>query len=214
MNPILLEQWHFTATYSAKTPILPDGCRDLIVKTDAQGNPQWMVSQLSDSTHWEHCAAGQGFMGFRLHPAVRIAENELLMAFQQYDGHENAALLLARLEEYVRFDADLAEVLELLATASNKMDVIRTVGVSERTVERLVKNATGRRPLFWRNLARARRTARNLSSQQPLAELAADNNYADQAHMTREFKKWFGVTPGQLMQDTELTTVVQAIGYE
>lgn len=119
MSPILLERWQFTAAHSANTPIMPDGCRDLIVKTDTRGNPTWFISQLAETTHWAHCTAGQTFMGFRLHSAVQIVERELLAAFEQCNGHEGETKLLARLEEFVRFDANLAEVLEVLATAGS-----------------------------------------------------------------------------------------------
>ncbi|MNL88332.1 DNA-binding transcriptional activator FeaR [compost metagenome] len=34
-----------------------------------------------------------------------------------------------------------------------------------------------------------------LASSTPLAEIAAASGYADQSHMTREFKRRYGVTP-------------------
>ncbi|WP_167856062.1 helix-turn-helix domain-containing protein [Natronospirillum operosum] len=153
-------------------------------------------------------------MGFRLHPAAQFSETELLAAFRQCDAGESKTRQIARLEALVRLDTNLAEALDALASAQRKVDVLRQVGVSERTLERVIKRATGKNPLFWKNLARARRTARQLNGQQPFAELAADSGYADQAHMIREFRKWFGVTPGQFMGNTELTALVQASGYE
>ena len=36
-----------------------------------------------------------------------------------------------------------------------------------------------------------------------LADVAADVGFADQAHMTREFKKTYGFTPGQLMRSVK-----------
>lgn len=213
MSPILLQHWQFTADGQIRTPVLPDGCRDLIVKTDTRGEPIWFVSDLAETTQWVECEAGQAFAGFRLHPAVQIADRDLLAAFGQYDGRENEAQLIGRLEEFVHFNTNLSEVLDALASALPKRDIARRLAVSERTLERLVIQATGKTPLFWKNLARARRAARQLSAQQPLAELAADSGYADQAHMTRDFRKWFGATPGHFLRNTELSGLVRASGH-
>lgn len=213
MSPILLTRWQFTADHSTQTSVLPDGCRDLIVKIDGRGEPGWFVSPLAETTKLVSCTAGQIITGFRFHPAAQVSDRELLAAFSQCDGHESETWQIARLEEFVCLDTNLAEVLEAMANAQRKVDVARQVGVSERTLERVVKKATGQNPIFWKNLARARRTGRQLNIHQPLVELASDNGYADQAHMTREFKKWFGVTPGQFLQNPELTALVQASGY-
>lgn len=214
MSKILLQQWQFTAGHPVQAPVLPDGCRDLIVRVDSRGEPNWFISDLADSAQLVNCQAGEIFMGFRMHPAAQFSDRELLAAFRQCDARENKARQIARLEQVVRLDTDLAEALEALANARRKLDVARKVGVSERTLERLVKKATGQSPLFWRSLARARRTARQLDRQQPFAALAADGGYADQAHMTREFRRWFGVTPGQFIGNTELAVLVQASGYQ
>src|SRR5690606_13574097 len=126
-----------------QTSVLPDGCRDLIVKTDAKGEPFWFVSSLAETTESVACTAGQTFVGFRLHPAVQIAEREMLAEFSQCDGRENQTQLIARMEEFVHLDNNLVEVLETLANTRRKVDTSRQLGVSERTLERLVKKATG-----------------------------------------------------------------------
>lgn len=211
---LILRHWQFMSEQGAITPVLPDGCRDLIVKTDARGEPLWFVSPLACTTQQVTCVAAQKFKGFRFHPAVQIDETNLLAAFEACDGRESKQQLVARLEEFVYLDSDLAEALEALADNRRKVDTARQLGVSERTLERLVKKTTGQRPLFWKSLARTRRTARQLLSGPPLAALAADNGYADQAHMTREFRKWFGATPRQFTRDNQLMALVQASGYE
>jgi AraC-like DNA-binding protein len=53
-------------------------------------------------------------------------------------------------------------------------------------------------PDFWRLLGRARRAAGRIASGARLAEVADDAGYSDQAHMTRELARWFGMSPGQL----------------
>lgn len=47
----------------------------------------------------------------------------------------------------------------------------------------------------------------------PLAELAADHGYADQAHMTRAFRRWLGITPAGLRRDPDRAALLAASGY-
>lgn len=85
--------------------------------------------------------------------------------------------------------------------------------MSVRSLERLVKAATGRPPAYWRGLARVRAAASNIDAAVPLSALAADHGYADQAHMTRAFRQWFGTSPARLRADPVLRATVAASGY-
>ena len=85
--------------------------------------------------------------------------------------------------------------LQALADERDLRRVQRQLGVSERSLQRLVSAATGRPPLYWKRLARLRRAARALGSESPLTALAADHGFADQAHMNLEFQRWMGLTP-------------------
>lgn len=65
----------------------------------------------------------------------------------------------------------------------------------------LFKTATGMPPhqyLIARRLERARRL---MSSRQPLCAVAAATGFTDQSHLTRHFKRTFGVTPGAFQRD-------------
>ena len=59
---------------------------------------------------------------------------------------------------------------------------------------RALYGTTPHRFLIMRRLARAREM---IGSGTSLAEIAADSGFADQAHLTRHFKKAFGITPGR-----------------
>ncbi|MCV0349614.1 MAG: helix-turn-helix domain-containing protein [Nitratireductor sp.] len=72
---------------------------------------------------------------------------------------------------------------------------------SERTLQRRFKHLSLPTPAFWRQLGRARRAVQALPCRVPLAEIAAHYGYSDQAHMTREFVRWFGWTPVQLRRN-------------
>src|SRR5262245_34701865 len=71
---------------------------------------------------------------------------------------------------------------------------VAEIGVPPRTVVRL---------------ARFRRALRLLDASGPLAEIAATAGYADQSHMTREFKEFAGIAPGRLRTSAVEATYVQ-----
>ena len=73
---------------------------------------------------------------------------------------------------------------------------------SERNMRRLLVEYTGRPPRYWQQLARIRATARAIAgSDEPLAALAAEYHFADQAHMSRDIRRWLGCTPAMLRAD-------------
>ena len=73
---------------------------------------------------------------------------------------------------------------------------------SERNMRRLLVEYTGRPPSYWQQLARIRATARAIAgSDEPLAALAAEYHFADQAHMSRDIRRWLGCTPAMLRAD-------------
>lgn len=78
-------------------------------------------------------------------------------------------------------------------------DIAAAAHVSPYHLSRLFKRAIGYAP--YQYLIRARVTgARNLLSggrRRSLAEVAAAVGFVDQSHLTRHFKRAFGVTPGQ-----------------
>jgi AraC-like DNA-binding protein len=77
----------------------------------------------------------------------------------------------------------------------------REVGLGERQLRRRFERAVGYGPA---TLARVQRFQRFLALAQdethtPLARLAADAGYADQAHLTRECRRLSGLPPAQLL---------------
>jgi len=75
------------------------------------------------------------------------------------------------------------------------------VHLHDRYLISLFKTATGIPPhqyLIARRLELARRL---MSSRQPLCAVAAATGFTDQSHLTRHFKRTFGVTPGAFQRD-------------
>lgn len=207
-----LRHWCFSLDRDTRSAVLPDGCRDLIVVHTAGGPPRWFISPLADGMLQVPGRAGQHFAGLRFHPAARIDEAALLDAARRLDA-DDPLELGARIEEHVRVDHRLAEALQALASSAGVAPASRALGVSERSLERLLLQATARAPRYWKNLARARRAAAALAGTTSLAEVAAEHGYADQAHMSRDFRRWFGCPPARFRADRALLALAAEPGY-
>lgn len=211
----VLEVWSYEAAAPSTAIVLPDGCRDLILRTGPNGKGAWFISTLADSAQAVPCLAGDCFHGFRFRPGAAFSEEELLGAVANRCDHAEVEAVVADL---VRLDARVAEALDCLSLAGSVTQAARLAGVTERGLERLVVAATGRTPVFWRSLARGRRAAADLAGadlagNESLAAVAADNRYCDQAHMTREFRRWFGTTPAAFRASPALMGIAVQSGY-
>ena len=90
------------------------------------------------------------------------------------------------------------------ALAEDRSDLVRAeqladeVGVTSRTLERLVRGHVGLTPLWLIECRRLQHAAARLrlDPDTDLSALAADLGYADQAHLTRRYRAVVGETPG------------------
>lgn len=213
MTGPVLEVWSFRAGETCSALVLPDGCRDLILRHPPGDRPQWFVSDLSRQPYDVAVEAGTVMRGFRLRPGTMLtAESGLLADLGNRDDDD--AVVRARLADHARLDHRVAEALDCLAE-SGVAQAARRLGVTPRTLQRLLRAETGQEPAAWAQLARVRRAGRAVAAHDgvPLAELAADHGYADQAHMTRAFRRWLGVTPAGLRRDPERAALLAASGY-
>lgn len=174
--------------------------------------PQWLLTALADTAYGVASAAGESFWGYRFHPGATVDEAALLKAL--HDGRLSEAHdALPLVDEFVRLDGRVTEALQSLSDTPSVAWAARHLGASERSLQRLVLAATGRSPGYWKGLARIRRAALALSGMAPLAAIAADHGYADQAHMSREFKRWFDLSPSRFQASADLLRVVAEAGY-
>lgn len=103
-----------------------------------------------------------------------------------------AGLLRQRAPAGVR--SEVGHALAELTRGARVEDVADEVGYSRRRLSTLVRAESGLTPTDYRRVARFQRT-RGLLGRRPLAEVAADCGYADQAHLTREWKALAGCPP-------------------
>ncbi|OHV42586.1 hypothetical protein BCD48_30790 [Pseudofrankia sp. BMG5.36] len=123
------------------------------------------------------------------------------------DPTEVVGLLAATLIDQVRtrspHDLARAELVRsatialtsLTSPGSRVRTTARSLNVSERHLRNLFTEAVGIPPKHVARIARTRHVLAG-ASQQSLTQLAAEAGYYDQSHMTAEFRRMMGVSPG------------------
>lgn len=75
----------------------------------------------------------------------------------------------------------------------------KIAGIDRFTIARHFRWAFGTSPNRYRTLRRLELARAAIESGQSLGRAAADSGFADQSHMTRQFKRTYGLTPGRWM---------------
>ncbi|OIQ83630.1 HTH-type transcriptional activator RhaS [mine drainage metagenome] len=78
----------------------------------------------------------------------------------------------------------------------------RHCAVSRERIHRVLTQWIGMTPTEYLRAVRLHRAKQLVSAGEPLASVAAECGFADQAHFTRWFRRTFGYTPGDLAQAT------------
>jgi AraC-like DNA-binding protein len=209
----LLHLWRHTCHTAGGSLVLPDGCLDVIgLQRPGQAPPRWKISNLMDHAERVSAPAGTRYLGYRLKAGAQINRDHLLKAINGFEL-DDTPRVMDRLTETVRLDPRVSEALQALSEERNVQVAIKQLGVSERRLQRLLRAATGRPPVYWKRLARLRQTARELDGTTPLAHLAHDHGYADQAHMNLEFRLWLGLTPRQVQTQPPLLALLAESGH-
>lgn len=211
-NDSVLSVWTFTARETCRTFVIPDGCEDLIIEYREGSEMRYFISQLSRTTYSVELEGGTSFLGLRLKPGTHIKKHAL---FKWSSSNTLQNLLESnRLDEFCERPTAIIEALDCLKSGiSTVSEAVQLLGVSSRTLQRTLREHTGRSPHFWLALARARRAGRSLHQHDKLSDAALELGYSDQAHMTREVKSWFGVTPSEIVPDTILFSQLHESGY-
>lgn len=192
--------------------IVPDGCRDLIFRHVPGERPEWSIAPLDESVRTVDVEAGTRMTGFRLRPGVRIDADRLLAAVQGRDP--DSSEIAERIHAFVALPKDVPEVLDALATTRTSIArAASALGVSARTLQRLLLRETDRPPLFWLQLARVRKAAVSVRRGDALAEIAFEHGFSDQAHLTRQLRRWLGITPAKLRDASSLHVALEQSGY-
>jgi AraC-like DNA-binding protein len=191
----ILQKWTFETEDWSREIIFPDGCRDLICFIYSDKPAEWKVSRLQSEPEIVAIGPDAKLIGYRLAPGAMVPAG-FLESLVKVPNDQSA------LASAVDANTPAAEGISALERAQSVATAAKACGVSERSLHRMVTFGTGKTPSFWLRLARARRAAADVAL--PLAQLAGEHGFSDQAHMTREFRRWFGLTPRDLRADATL----------
>jgi AraC-like DNA-binding protein len=105
-------------------------------------------------------------------------------------GQERRAVRLSReyLDEHAEEDVPLGSLAGF-------------AGLSPYHLCRVFRNGVGMTPHDYQTQVRVRRAKTLLSAGLPIALVAAEAGFYDQAHLTRQFKRIVGLTPGRYIRD-------------
>ncbi len=209
---LVLDRWESFVDADASFSILPDGCRDLIVKTDQTSQqPYWFISPYFHTAKTVNLSAGSSSKGYRLMAGATIDSAKLLNLTSNSFSDDCVENFI---EECVFISDNLREVLAYISVCPKPVNsVAKELGVSTRTLQRLVEKQTGLTPSHWIRLSRIRTAGRCIALGHPFIEVAAASGFADQSHLTRECVHWFGLSPTQLLRRTDLKEQLFVTAY-
>lgn len=208
MQDSILEEWEHYATRDSTTLIIPDGCRDLLFWAESGQRPKWRITDLDSAAYSVDIKAGDYLKGYRLQPGSILDVEGLLQSVNTLEGQGDIA---TRINDFTQVSTDVCEALECIAQSQTVGAASARLGIGARRLQRICK-PTGRTSAAWLSLARGRKAARGVCTQ-GLAETAHIAGYSDQAHMSREFKRWFGVSPLELRKSSDIIAQLDSGGY-
>jgi AraC-like DNA-binding protein len=196
--------WEHKAEFDEETVVVPDGCRDILLKAPP------LAAASVVATDWDNCArtvqltAGQQLCGFRLCPGLSPD------ALDVSELRANKSDIAGYINQLAGLSQERIELIDQLSNPHVSIEgVAKAAGVCVRTLQRELKRHKLPRSDYWRLLARARRAVSVMQKENvSLTELALICGYSDQAHMTRDFRRWFGVTPVAMRQNLMLLSEV------
>ncbi len=197
-------QWCHQARENEKQIVFPDGCRDVLLIRPPDQPVRVVLTAFDLGPRRVELSAGLSILGFRLRPGASLSAATIDAIAQ--DPDRIGCLLDEACGTWSELDDAIAALTEPGATTRL---VARRLGVSVRTMQRHFLARALPPPDFWRLLARARRAAAMIDLPVSLADIAADCGFSDQAHLTRDLVRWFGVTPAQLRRNVRVLALLR-----
>jgi AraC-like DNA-binding protein len=200
--------WWAVPGAESRSVIPADGCFDLIVKANTDGTVQAFVHEPLARAHLAVVETSTRVFGVRLSPgygaAVRENRDTLVRSAERWaqaekDVTDLEAIVVSALDDFDRPPNVIRDFIDL---ARNRGGAIRLTGErsarGERELQRAARRWLGITPKAYLRIERVRAARTAIRQGLPLASVAADFGYADQAHLTREVRDLLGRTPRQL----------------
>ncbi len=205
--------WRDPLSTSVAARILPDGCMDLI-----WDGSRLLVAGPDTRARWHESYPGAAYVGLRfsrgLGPALLDSAADQLKDrspdLAELWPSVHARVLAERVAEdpagaLERWLATRARdrpvdslgpaVFDLAANGAPVEEMARLVGLSARQLHRRCLPVFGYGPQHLRRVLRLRRALRLGRNGVPLARVATDCGFADQAHLSRDVRDLAGTTP-------------------
>lgn len=205
---------------------LPDGCVDLVIEVTASNYRSWIYGSTTRPTAIP-CRAGTHYLGIRFLPGqsrhfITAAAHEItdcredlrtLMRFpsERVAAHIASEALFDELDEILiatlcrapPVESYIDGVVRHIEARHGLMkvdDVAVHFSKSRRQMERVFLQTVGVPLKFFSMISRLKHAADLIvqPASRSLTSVAHDAGYSDQAHMTRDFTRLAGVSPGQL----------------
>ncbi|WP_432540985.1 helix-turn-helix domain-containing protein [Kineococcus sp. SYSU DK002] len=208
--------WTSTPTGPGSGLVLPDGCVDLLWRSDRE---EVLVAGPDTGAKAVEPVAGVTWTGLRFAPGhapavlgvpaaelrdARVALADLWGAAAARRVAEQVAAApgagLEALAAGIDPDPSLTRAARLLASGRAVADVADALGVGVRQLHRRSLDAFGYSPQLLGRVLRFRRAVAALRAGTPPAQVAAQAGFTDQAHLSREVRVFAGTTPGALRQ--------------
>ncbi len=207
-----LVHWKYHSSCGEFIEVPPDGCNDIIFTIGERGNLAWHITELPETCDSFKISEATYLEGIRFNPATQINRTKMLDYMR--NTTRPADELIKTAGEFVSFDENLHQALMALGEIDLSIEkCAANLGVGLRSLQRYTLAQTGKSPKYWRQLARARIAARTLFRCGQISETAYICNYADQSHLTRAMRKWFGRTPKQIIEDVAFNKLILGDAY-
>ena len=200
--------WEQRVTRARVQRVLPDGHADLLF----YGTGEVEIVGVADAVCLPELPAETAILGVRLRPdaianALRTPAStlrNLTVPAEDVVGVSTVRRLRdpSYLDSWVRSlqpDRRVAAALRLLS-AHSVDQVADSLAVSSRHLHRVLLEHVGLSPKVFQQVLRLQRFVRAADRSMPLAAAAADAGYSDQSHLSRETRRFAGVTPAHLVQ--------------
>lgn len=215
--------WRSTATEPGGGLVLPDGCMDLLWRSDSE---EILVAGPDTCAQRGQAEPGFTWTGLRFSPghapallgvpAAELRDRRVALAdlwdaatvrrLTEQVGADPVAGLESLAAGAPPRDPGLVHAARLLAAGRTVVDVADDLGVGTRTLHRRSLAAFGYAPQVLGRVLRFRRAVASLRSGLAPAQVAVDGGFADQAHLSREVRVFAGVTPSALQRAANRST--------
>jgi AraC-like DNA-binding protein len=204
----------------AIVPIVPDGCMDLIWSSHDEAI---QVAGPDSVRFLAELNPGEELAGVRFNPgaaaevlgvpAVAIRDARVPLAeLWGTDANRIAELVGAASDRALALEALAADrvvaagrtslaivgIVELARDGTDVRRMAADLGISERKLRRTCLDAFGYGPKVLQRILRFQQAKRLIEGGVPLADVAYQAGYSDQAHLTREVTSLAGTTPTRL----------------